>query len=146
LILAWAARKKALQERLEKQAITGLKKCAQCREELPLEAFYGRSNARDGRADYCTPCIRKRKREQMYGITNETFEAMAEAQRGICAINTCKEPFDVVDHCHETNHVRGLLCERHNLLLHQSITPEELGAMAEYLNKSTSKKHITSEQ
>jgi len=55
-----------------------------------------------------------------YGITQEQYEAMHEAQGGLCAI--CRQPEASlhpktgkpktlsVDHCHKTGKVRGLLC------------------------------------
>lgn len=48
-----------------------------------------------------------------YGITLVEFEAMVLEQGGVCAI--CHEPNYsgkrlVVDHCHDTGRVRGLLC------------------------------------
>lgn len=47
-----------------------------------------------------------------YGITLEDYKCMFEAQDGVCAI--CEESEEgrllAVDHCHETNKVRGLLC------------------------------------
>lgn len=52
---------------------------------------------------------------QKYGITIEEYEALYEAQDGLCAI--CGETPEsdrwnrlAVDHCHETGQVRGLLC------------------------------------
>lgn len=58
-----------------------------------------------------------------YGITLEQYEEMLEKQGGVCAI--CKQPEVTkikgqkmwrlaVDHCHETNKVRGLLCGKCN--------------------------------
>lgn len=56
---------------------------------------------------------------QRYGITADQYEAMAQEQKGVCAI--CYEPPArkrlSVDHCHGTGKVRGLLCERCNSFL-----------------------------
>jgi hypothetical protein len=38
-----------------------------------------------------------------------------------------------VDHCHDTNRVRGLLCNDCNLAIGRGKTPEILEAAAEYL-------------
>ena len=63
-----------------------------------------------------------------YGITVDDYEKLLETQNGVCAI--CQQPPNnnpkrrqprvrpqrllVVDHCHETGKVRGLLCNRCN--------------------------------
>lgn len=53
--------------------------------------------------------------KQAFGITIEEFDQMLEKQQGVCAI--CSRPERgtrnkalAVDHCHETNKIRGLLC------------------------------------
>jgi len=71
-----------------------------------------------------------------YGITEEAFEAMAEAQKHCCKI--CKHPPTkrglFVDHCHDTKNIRGLLCYHCNLALgHMKDQPERLEKAAEYL-------------
>lgn len=48
-----------------------------------------------------------------YGITPEEYQAMSEAQDGKCAICHTRHRL-VVDHCHKTMKVRGLLCQRCN--------------------------------
>lgn len=58
-----------------------------------------------------------------YGITKEEYENMLLMQNGGCAIcQTTKSGHKntnemVVDHCHKTKKVRGLLCNRCNTLL-----------------------------
>lgn len=52
-----------------------------------------------------------------FGLTIEEFNALADAQGGVCAI--CGGPPQknkslAVDHCHETGIVRGLLCQKCN--------------------------------
>lgn len=44
-----------------------------------------------------------------YKITKEEFYQLAERQKGLCAICE-KKPFTVIDHCHDSGRVRGLLC------------------------------------
>jgi len=50
-----------------------------------------------------------------YKITEEEYDVMYEAQEGMCAI--CRAALDqlFVDHDHETEEVRGLLCRSCNL-------------------------------
>lgn len=53
----------------------------------------------------------RRKRLKQYGMTEEDYALMVEAQDGLCPI-CFQRPKDqlVVDHCHDTGAVRGLLC------------------------------------
>jgi hypothetical protein len=55
-----------------------------------------------------------------YGITIQDYDRMLEEQEGKCAI--CKGPPTtfgrlVVDHCHDSKKVRGLLCSHCNRAL-----------------------------
>lgn len=65
----------------------------------------------------------RRKRSSMlmqkYGITIDDYDRMLVEQKGGCAICS-REPGQIplhVDHCHETNTVRGLLCHQCNWYL-----------------------------
>ena len=53
------------------------------------------------------------RRFKKYGVTQEEYTSMYESQNGRCLI--CNEKNDlVIDHCHTTNKVRGLLCNACN--------------------------------
>lgn len=63
---------------------------------------------------------RRRKRDsnlrQRYGITSAQYEELLRRQDGMCA--TCSRESElVVDHCHVTKDVRGLLCGKCNSAL-----------------------------
>jgi len=47
--------------------------------------------------------------KNLYDTTPEEVEQMRESQAGICAICFRERPL-VIDHCHTTGRVRGLLC------------------------------------
>src|SRR6185437_1603450 len=57
---------------------------------------------------------RSRQRRNMlmrkYGLTETHYQAMLAAQEGCCLICSRKMRVPVIDHCHETGKVRGLLC------------------------------------
>ena len=56
------------------------------------------------------------KRQRRYDLSTENYTALLEKQNHSCAI--CKDKTALeVDHCHTTDRVRGLLCERCNRLL-----------------------------
>lgn len=57
-----------------------------------------------------------------YGITAKQYDDILASQKGVCAI--CGQPEKVtsfkrlaIDHCHESNKIRGLLCYRCNTAL-----------------------------
>lgn len=107
--------------------------CNKCDQVKPLEQFPKRD--KQTRKRTCTPChneirrtrgdnLRWRKPEapgagrwralkERYGLTREQYLALADAQSGVCAM--CRQapksvrPL-VVDHCHNTGVIRGLLC------------------------------------
>ena len=68
---------------------------------------------------------------QLYGLTLEKFNEMRHEQNYCCAICKLHESEVTkktlyVDHCHETGKVRGLLCNRCNIILGQFNTVEKL--------------------
>jgi hypothetical protein len=78
-----------------------------------------------------------------YGISRADYDAMHDAQGGLCAIcrrspvGRGKVDILVVDHCHETGEVRGLLCGNCNIgigLLDDD--PQVIRKAAEYLIRS----------
>ena len=72
-------------------------------------------------------------RLRRYGLSQEEYDAMCEAQEHRCAI--CKQQEElVVDHCHKTGEIRGLPCDSCNKGLgFFRDNPELLAAAIEYL-------------
>lgn len=115
------------------------KKCPKCKRILPATPafFYRRKGAKFGLDSYCKECLRIyytiRSIKKRYGISKNQFERMLRKQNDRCAI--CgqkfvdlfhphnKESFTYhasaprVDHSHKTGEIRGLLCDRCNLLI-----------------------------
>lgn len=55
----------------------------------------------------------------LYGITLQEFNDLLYFQENKCLMCTTKLTDPVVDHCHRTGEVRGILCRRCNLALGQ---------------------------
>jgi hypothetical protein len=73
-------------------------------------------------------------RRARYGMERGQYDRMVAAQHGTCAI--CEQvPTSrlVVDHCHGSNRVRDLLCDRCNHALHLIEQPDLLAAAIAYL-------------
>ena len=129
---------------------TGLKTraCISCGEVLPPERFslHKHSGAYGGYTALprCKSCMKKYKLEahfvRSYGITAIEYEEMSKSQNNLCAI--CKSTGSgkygdrlVVDHCHTTGKVRGLLCWPCNIGLGMfKDKPDILDTVKAYLN------------
>lgn len=113
---------------------TGTRVCRKCDVRKSMTEFHWAAS-RKHRARKCKGCAhanqavriadRKERGEgafradrlrREYGLTPEEVTAMREAQGGVCAI--CEKPLGErahIDHCHETGHVRALLCHNCNI-------------------------------
>lgn len=71
-----------------------------------------------------------------FGITRLEFDDMVKTQGGVCAIRGCGVSQDlVVDHCHTTKVIRGVLCRQHNAALGKfNDSVKGLQAAMDYLN------------
>ncbi len=73
-----------------------------------------------------------------YGITIEQRDAMVASQNYKCAICETEAPGGqgwVVDHCHTTGRVRGILCVRCNFMLGYALdNVTTLSKAIKYLN------------
>lgn len=133
------------------------KTCTRCKLDLPVSEFY--LDNRTGRPrGKCKPCFGKasyesrkkrphhRAKQSMenrirawkaLGMTPEWYGELLQTQNGVCAI--CGEPESErqhlsVDHDHETNEVRGLLCNQCNTALGKfKDDPNRLRAAIKYL-------------
>lgn len=109
--------------------------CSTCREELPETNFHVNKSNKYGRNNECKTCRslrakstydytveRGRHLKRKYGISLEEYSTLLEKQEGVCAL--CRKGPEgsryeilVVDHDHETNEIRGLLCQQCNMAL-----------------------------
>lgn len=121
-----------------------MKVCTSCLVEKPLDAFGPDRTGAQGRMSKCRSCRNELAREQrrtdpevrlrekfavlksLYNITREQYDALIEQQAGRCAIcNEAQRDRLCVDHDHRCcpgprscgRCVRGLLCQRCNLML-----------------------------
>lgn len=74
--------------------------------------------------------------KRKYGITLDEVDRMRERQGGLCANTECGREAKVVDHCHETGKVRGLLCNGCNASLgHLKEDPSRIRGLIRYIKK-----------
>jgi len=83
----------------------------------------------------------RRNALKKYGLTHESFDALLESQNNACAICKTTTPNGpgkrfMVDHCHATGVIRGLLCSNCNFIIgHCKESPEVLLSAIEYLRR-----------
>ena len=113
-----------------------MKTCTKCGETKSLNSFGNKKDGKNGLMSYCKDCntkihkkwyqknkekIKDRHYKYRFGITSEQYDEKLLKQNFCCAI--CGKHMAhnkrrlVVDHCHTTNKVRDLLCDRCNVLL-----------------------------
>lgn len=133
------------------------RKCNRCLQEKLLSAFTYNTKGKYGRFSICKHCRHEQYKEtyhgrdkfkhtlKKYGLSQEAFVALHIAQSGQCAI--CKTPIlisaklgdtqaAVVDHCHTTGKIRGLLCHKCNRGLGSfKDDPNTLESAMKYLQK-----------
>jgi len=120
------------------------KVCRVCGETKPLSEYQFRKERGIHRTE-CKPCRSSTEAAKRYGLTVGDVERMKEEQGNRCAI--CKTHADdiphatfkhnplVIDHCHTTGQVRGLLCPTCNSMLgHAKDNVAVLSAAITYLS------------
>lgn len=121
--------------------------CRPCARTYQQERYYAQPEAHRAinRAKYQRNYSPERRRrdqlKHLYGLTLEAFDDLLRAQNGECAICRTTTPGGRgswhVDHCHQTNRVRGVLCAGCNVGLgHMQDDPVRLRAAAAYLERS----------
>jgi hypothetical protein len=137
--------------------MNGKRVCNICEKEKSLTAFGLDKESKFGRSYKCLTCKvykeSRRQSEYLYGVTFEEKQKMLTAQMGLCANRSCGKEikFDtviraemaVLDHCHTTGKVRGILCNRCNLVVghvekkNKLKSKHMLFGLTEYLQKHT---------
>ena len=140
----------------------GQKQCTKCKEWKNYDQFYALKKRRDGLNSHCKKCQNEagkkwrtdnpdchknrywknpekehgRHLKKKYGIDENEYAAMLDAQDGVCAICSSGKGSRrlAVDHDHETGQVRGLLCTRCNQLIgNAKEDPEIMRRAIEYI-------------
>jgi hypothetical protein len=100
--------------------MTDQQECRICKVTKPFEAFHQHSKGGKYRTD-CKECRCAIEAARRYGVTTEHVDALLEKQGACCAIcgSDGKDHATftrlVIDHCHTTGKVRGMLCAKCNI-------------------------------
>lgn len=110
-----------------------MKRCSRCQKLQERSEFHRDRSSRDGLVGTCKSCARDRSAERAeymaewhtrhrgrkYGLTPDEYEDLERRSGGLCTI--CRKPPTgkrdrlMVDHDHETNQVRDMLCHPCNV-------------------------------
>jgi hypothetical protein len=136
---------------------TGTKTCTTCGITKDITEFYfrGGESSPFSRKSKCKSCEIKRLQsnynpdrqknndlKRLYGITLNEYSQMLAEQNNQCAVCHTTDPGGkhgkfMVDHCHTTGKVRGLLCKRCNIALGEvGDSINTLQTMIEYLKSN----------
>ena len=123
----------------------GSKSCLRCLKNLPKVQFVLNKSSKDGFNGWCKPCSKDSALLSKYSISLEEYQKQLHKQNFKCAI--CKTDDArgvsnsfVVDHCHKTGKIRGLLCNHCNTGLGKlGDSIESIKRVLEYLESSCGK-------
>lgn len=93
------------------------------KEKFTLEYYMEKDEQKKAKARaYAKNYYEKNKQEISFknkqkrtGITDQEYEKLLKDQDGFCALCGTKQETLCIDHCHETDKIRGLLCHRCNM-------------------------------
>lgn len=85
--------------------------CYMCHKTKSIEFFGLRQNTVKGYNSRCLECDAKYQRAKRYGLTQDELEELLSPGR--CEICGGEEEL-IIDHCHNTGEVRGILCSECN--------------------------------
>ena len=117
--------------------VTGVKLCKRCSTTKPIDNFYIRKRGRDLRHSICKECTKKIVTEKYrenpmvwreaelkrrYDMNQDDYNQILTEQNNCCAICGTTKPgarrkHFMIDHCHTTGKVRGLLCKSCNIAI-----------------------------
>ena len=89
-----------------------VKYCTGCETLKPT--FMWHNPRKYGVRGKCKDCNENARLQNLYGITTDQKNQMLKDQGNSCAICGGRAKLLVVDHCHNTGKVRGLLCTKCN--------------------------------
>lgn len=118
-----------------------MKKCSKCKEFRDLSDFHSDKQKKDGLYSSCKDCMaavytskeyrekrkdnpiytkaKRKHKVKKYGLSEQDYKSLIEKHNNQCAICGLKQSDTwrllSIDHNHETNKVRGLLCSNCNL-------------------------------
>lgn len=122
------------------------KKCHNCLTKQTLAARNKRFKTPEELRLYRLKVTRKSNLKRLYGLTEEDFESMLEAQNHKCKICNnniyrnakSRKQKTCIDHCHTSGKVRGILCHRCNVSIGlMDDDPDRIEAMLNYLKNNS---------
>ena len=95
------------------------KTCKRCNSHKHSSEFVPNKSNKDGLNGWCKVCAKDDGLNKKYGISYNQYIQILKTQNNKCAICLTSEPLGisnsfVVDHCHSTGKIRGLLCNHCN--------------------------------
>ena len=123
------------------------------KEDWQFADYINKTTGQETRRKACRECLYKQQKERKgnrhkehiqykFGMSEVEFELMLKSQDNKCLICGTTDPsnnwakFLVIDHCHKTNKIRGLLCAKCNRGLgYFKDDPELLEKAAKYLRE-----------
>ena len=111
------------------------KLCKLCGETKPHSLFQKDKRLKLGIGAWCKECHNLKAKAWVYGTTLEEMRELKKTPTCEICDKSFSDTESVIDHCHETGEIRGVLCHECNMTL-GFIEKEQYNKCIEYLNRN----------
>jgi len=96
-----------------------MKKCGMCNTQKETTEYNKQTKTKDGLQHYCRRCCKYYKAKLRYNLEKEDYDILLKTPACIiCNVimtnEASKSNMRVIDHCHDTSKIRGIICNHCN--------------------------------